>query len=168
VNVFEAPSGGPPVGANSWWLLASEQLCAALHGLQDKDATGCEKYRTEPCNCTANEPKSLFELSDSACSLEEGGSSGARTHEVWLVQEYCSLGTLQVHITLQPLAFFAVHPLVRLFLRCLSEGVGLQTSLSGRHVRRVPVCISLLACCNWECVLGRREETGRHAPSLPG
>lgn len=36
-------------------------------------------------------------MSDSACSLNEGEFSTA-TPETWLVQEYCSLGTLQVRL----------------------------------------------------------------------
>lgn len=36
-------------------------------------------------------------MSDSACSLQDGESANsASTHQTWLVQEYCGLGTLHV------------------------------------------------------------------------
>ena len=41
--------------------------------------------------------QSLCQMSDSACSLNgEGEAAGSAAPEAWLVQEYCSLGTLQV------------------------------------------------------------------------
>ena len=51
------------------------------------------------CACEAFEDdrQSLCQMSDSACSLNEGEPSTA-TQETWLVQEYCSLGTLQVQL----------------------------------------------------------------------
>ena len=53
------------------------------------------------CACAAFEDdrQSLCQMSDSACSLNEGDPG---TQETWLVQEYCSLGTLQVR---EPLRF---------------------------------------------------------------
>ncbi len=58
------------------------------------------------CACEAFEDdrRSLCQMSDSACSLNEGDHS---SQETWLVQEYCSLGTLQVQ---QPLIRLPLWP----------------------------------------------------------
>lgn len=59
-------------------------------------------------SCLEEKPQ-CEKMSDSACSLQEGGSLGtARVHETWLVQELCSLGTLQVVSGFYPLSISTV------------------------------------------------------------
>ena len=65
-------------------------------GAADGDA--CYTWGEAPSACACamldDDRHSLCQMSDSACSLNEGDC--ATCQEIWLVQEYCSLGTLQV------------------------------------------------------------------------
>ena len=48
------------------------------------------------CAMLDDDRRSLCQMSDSARSYNEGDSATTACQETWLVQEYCSLGTLQV------------------------------------------------------------------------
>jgi hypothetical protein len=67
---------------------------------QDKGGADCEVCfgDADTCGCREEDGRSLCEMSDSACSLQDGECASASTHETWLVQEYCGLGTLQVAV----------------------------------------------------------------------
>ncbi len=71
---------------------------------QDKGGADCEVCfgDAETCGCREEDGRSLCEMSDSACSLQDGDSAAASSHETWLLQEYCGLGTLQVPCPLLP------------------------------------------------------------------
>ncbi len=67
-------------------------------GIPEGEVCACGEVIAN-CTCEAFEDdrRSLCQMSDSACSLNEGDHS---PQETWLVQEYCSLGTLQVQQSL--------------------------------------------------------------------
>ena len=53
------------------------------------------------CAMLDDDRRSLCQMSDSACSLNEGDFATTAGQETWLVQEYCSMGTLQVQCPLK-------------------------------------------------------------------
>lgn len=61
---------------------------------------GSQEAAACACGTAEDDRRSLCQMSDSACSLTAEGDFSTATPETWLVQEYCSLGTLQVHLTL--------------------------------------------------------------------
>ena len=67
-------------------------------GIPEGEVCACgEVIANCACEALEDDRRSLCQMSDSACSLNEGDHSA---QETWLVQEYCSLGTLQVGLPL--------------------------------------------------------------------
>lgn len=99
------------------------------------------------CACEAFEDdrESLCQMSDSACSLNEGEPS-TTTQETWLVQEYCSLGTLQVQLHASACL---VNMIVQQSAPDLQPGIlqVLQPLSLPCHFRPVATCAKLAAAC---------------------
>ena len=62
----------------------------------EKNDPACEEAASCACAASEDDRQSLCQMSDSACSLTNEGEAASSAQETWLVQEYCSLGTLQV------------------------------------------------------------------------
>ncbi|BDA43374.1 probable serine/threonine-protein kinase STY8 at C-terminar half [Coccomyxa sp. Obi] len=66
---------------------------------QGKGGAGGEDAEAAAICIGDEDGRSLCEMSDSACSLQDGeAANSASTHQTWLVQEYCGLGTLHTAI----------------------------------------------------------------------
>ena len=68
----------------------------ALAQERERKDSANEEAAAGACADGEDDRQSLCQMSDSACSLNGEGEAAASAQEAWLVQEYCSLGTLQV------------------------------------------------------------------------
>ena len=89
-------------------------MCSQVPGIPEGEVCTCGEVAAG-CACEAFEDdrRSLCQMSDSACSLNEGDHV---VQETWLVQEYCSLGPLQVQ---QPLHLPLCYPIQPTAAPCL-------------------------------------------------
>ena len=114
---------------------------------------------TATCACEAfeDERRSACQMSDSACSLNEGDHSA---QETWLVQEYCSLGPLQVRQPLHLPLHSHIEPTAAL---CLCAGHP-NTSYSDHGCDRATSSSACYLCAAAPSQAGQGALAGSHAP----